>query len=89
MALEHDLKSLAIEEGCIRAGIARKEAFSEAPASADMRYLKPWANAVVAFVVIPEKAGIQSFQNVLDSGFRRSDELCDFLRNYLICIQIN
>jgi len=29
--------------------------------------------------VIPAEAGIQSFQWVLDSGFRRSDELWDFL----------
>ena len=51
MTLEDGLKSLAIEEECIRAGIARREAFSEAPPSADMRYLKPWANAVVSFAV--------------------------------------
>lgn len=51
MALEDGLKSLATEEGCIRAGIARREAFSEAPPSADMRYLEPWANAVVSFAV--------------------------------------
>jgi epoxyqueuosine reductase len=51
MTLEDGLKSLAIDEGCIRAGIARREAFSEAPPSADMRYLKPWANAVVSFAV--------------------------------------
>jgi hypothetical protein len=34
------------------------------------------------FGVIPAKAGIQSFHKVLDSGFRRSDELSDFLRVY-------
>jgi len=61
MALEHDLKSIAIEEGCIRAGIARKEAFSEAPASADMRYLKPWANAVVAFAVTTGTGWIEDY----------------------------
>ena len=32
--------------------------------------------------VIPAKAGIQSFRLVMDSGFRRSDELCDFLRDH-------
>ena len=51
MTLEDELRSLAIEEGCIRAGIARREAFSEAPPSADMQYLEPWANAVVSFAV--------------------------------------
>jgi len=49
--LETKLKELAIREGSIRAGIARREAFSEAPPSADMRYLRPWANAVVSFAV--------------------------------------
>jgi epoxyqueuosine reductase QueG len=51
MMLEKELKTLAMGEGCVRVGIARREAFSEAPPSADMRYLKPWANAVVAFAV--------------------------------------
>jgi epoxyqueuosine reductase QueG len=51
MTLEDGLKSLAIDEGCVKAGIARREAFSEAPPSADMRYLEPWANAVVSFAV--------------------------------------
>ncbi|HKI49523.1 MAG TPA: hypothetical protein VKA69_09345 [Desulfobacteria bacterium] len=32
--LEDKLKSLALDEGCIRVGIARKEAFSDAPPSA-------------------------------------------------------
>ena len=49
--LETELKELALGEGSIRAGIARREAFSEAPPSADMRYLRPWANAVVSFAV--------------------------------------
>jgi len=49
--LETELKELALKEGSIRAGIARREAFSEAPPSADMRYLKPWANAVVSFAI--------------------------------------
>lgn len=51
MTLENELKSLAKAEGCIRTGIARKESFSEAPPSADMGYLKPWANTVVSFAV--------------------------------------
>ena len=49
--LETELKELALGEGSIQAGIARREAFSEAPPSADMRYLRPWANAVVSFAV--------------------------------------
>jgi hypothetical protein len=32
--------------------------------------------------VIPAKAGIQLFQNVLDPGFRRGDALRDFLRDH-------
>jgi len=32
------------------------------------------------FSVIPAKAGIQCLQALLDSGFRRSDEVWDFLR---------
>jgi hypothetical protein len=31
--------------------------------------------------VIPAKAGIQLFQDVLDPGFRRGDALIDFLRD--------
>ena len=34
--------------------------------------------------VIPVKAGIQAFQAVLDSGFRRSDGFFDFLRDHQI-----
>ncbi len=49
--LEDQLKSLALDEGCIRVGIARKEAFSDAPPSADMNYLEPWAESVVSFVI--------------------------------------
>ena len=49
--LETELKELALREGGIRTGIARKEAFSEAPQSADMRYLQPWANSVLSFAV--------------------------------------
>jgi len=49
--LEAEIKELALKEGSIRAGIARREAFSETPPSADMRYLKPWANAVVSFAL--------------------------------------
>jgi hypothetical protein len=32
--------------------------------------------------VIPAKAGIQSFQGVLDPGFRRGDGLFDFLQDH-------
>ena len=49
--LENELKELALKEGSIRVGIARREVFSEAPPSADMRYLKPWASAVVSFAI--------------------------------------
>lgn len=49
--LEDEIKSLALEEGGIRAGIARRETFDEAPPSADMRYATPWANAAVSFAL--------------------------------------
>ena len=49
--LEEEIKSFALKEGALRVGIARREAFLEAPPSADMRYEKPWANAVVSFAV--------------------------------------
>ncbi len=32
----------------------------------------------IQFIVIPTKAGIQSFQWVVDSGFRRSDGIWTF-----------
>jgi hypothetical protein len=32
--------------------------------------------------VIPAKAGIQSFQDILDPGFRRGDASRDFLRDH-------
>ena len=32
----------------------------------------------MSFCVIPAKAGIQSFQRILDPGFRRGDEICWF-----------
>jgi epoxyqueuosine reductase QueG len=59
--LESELKDLAVNEGSIRAGIARREAFSEAPPSADMRYLEPWANAVVSFAVSKGTDWIQDY----------------------------
>ena len=34
------------------------------------------------FSVIPAKAGIQLFQHILDPGFRRGDDLRDFLRDH-------
>jgi ferredoxin len=49
--LEEKLKSLALKEGAIRAGIARREAFAEAPPSADMTYVQPWAQSVVSFAL--------------------------------------
>jgi epoxyqueuosine reductase QueG len=61
MVLEDELKSLAIDEGCVRVGIARREAFSEAPPSADMRYLRPWANTVVAFAVTTGTDWIENY----------------------------
>jgi hypothetical protein len=36
------------------------------------------------FFVIPAKAGIQLFQDVLDPGFRRGDAPRDFLRDHQI-----
>jgi ferredoxin len=59
--LESELKGLALREGVIRAGIARREAFSEAPPSADMRYLRPWANTVVSFAVTTGTAWIPDY----------------------------
>lgn len=56
--LETELKELALKEGAIRAGIARKEAFSEAPPSADMQYLKPWANAAATRNLTFGKRGV-------------------------------
>ncbi|MBM3301939.1 MAG: hypothetical protein FJY85_18550 [Deltaproteobacteria bacterium] len=49
--LEDELRATALKEGAIRAGIARREAFAEAPPSAEMGYEKPWAQAVVSFAV--------------------------------------
>lgn len=49
--LEEKLKSLALKEGAIRVGIARREAFMEAPLSADMTYVQPWAQSVVSFAL--------------------------------------
>ena len=34
--------------------------------------------------VIPAKAGIQLFQDILDPGFRRGDDPRDFLRDHQI-----
>lgn len=49
--LEDDIKSLALKEGAIRVGIARREVFAEAPPSAEMRYEKPWANVIISFAI--------------------------------------
>ena len=59
--LESELKELALKEGSIRVGIARREAFLEAPPSADMRYLEPWANAVVSFAITPGTDWIEDY----------------------------
>lgn len=59
--LEHDLKSAALKEGAIRVGIARRESSSGAPPSADMRYEKPWANAVVSFALPPCTEWIEDY----------------------------
>ena len=49
--LEAELKQLIVEKGGIRPGVARREAFKDAPPSADMTYLKPWAESVVSFAM--------------------------------------
>jgi len=59
--LEDMVKSIALQGGAVRAGIARREAFAEAPPSADMRYEKPWAEAVVSFAVPLGTAWIKGF----------------------------
>jgi hypothetical protein len=43
----------------------------------------------VGFSVIPAEAGIQLFQDVLDTGFRRGDAPRDFLRVHQYCIRLN
>ncbi len=59
--LEQELKSLALEEGCVRVGIARREVFSEAPPSADMRYERPWANSVISFALTTGTEWIEDY----------------------------
>jgi epoxyqueuosine reductase len=49
--IEKDLKSIAMRKGAIRVGIARREMFGDAPPSADMTYVKPWAEAIISFAV--------------------------------------
>lgn len=49
--LEDEIKALALKEGAIRVGLAGREAFAQAPASAKLVYEKPWANMVVSFAV--------------------------------------
>jgi hypothetical protein len=36
------------------------------------------------FFVFPAEAGIQLFQDVLDPGFRRGDDLFEFLRSHQV-----
>ena len=49
--LEAELKQLIVEQGGIRPGVARREAFKDSPPSADMTYLQPWAESVVSFAM--------------------------------------
>ena len=46
--LEAELKQLIGDQGGIRPGVARREAFKDSPPSADMTYLKPWAESANA-----------------------------------------
>jgi hypothetical protein len=39
-------------------------------------------NQKIGFFVIPAKAGIQLFQNVLAPGFRRGDDPREFFRDH-------
>lgn len=59
--LEDEVKSVALKEGAIRVGIARRETFKDAPPSADMRYESPWANAIVSFAVTPGTEWIEDY----------------------------
>ena len=59
--LEAEVKSIALREGAIRAGIAHREAFGDAPPSADMGYVAPWAKAVVSFALPLGTGWIQDF----------------------------
>ena len=70
--LESELKELALEEGSIKAGIARREAFSDTPPSADMQYLKPWANSVVSFAI---SKGTDWIEDYLDKVTRIRDNM--------------
>lgn len=70
--LEDELKSLALMEGAIRVGIARSEAFLEAPPSADLRYEMPWVNSVVSFAVPLGTDWIEDYLGkVTRLGFKR------------------
>ena len=71
--IEAEVKSLALREGAIRAGIARHEAFAEAPPSGDMGYVTPWARAVVAFALPLGTDWIQDyFGKVTRMAFKKS-----------------
>lgn len=70
--LEAEVKSLALHEGALRAGIARREDFTEAPPSADMGYVAPWARSVVSFAVPLGKDWIQDyFGKITRMAFKR------------------
>lgn len=49
--LEAEVKQLIVDHGGISPGVARRETFKDAPPSADMTYLKPWAESVVSFAM--------------------------------------
>lgn len=46
--LEAELKQLIVDQGGIRPSVTRREAFKDSSPSADMTYLKPWAESVVS-----------------------------------------
>ncbi len=70
--LETSIKSIAIDAGAIRAGIARREAFLDSPPSADVTYLEPWAGAVVSFALPLGADWIEDyFGKVTRMGFKK------------------
>jgi epoxyqueuosine reductase len=61
--IEAEVKLLALRQGAIRAGIACRESFAEAPPSADMGYVAPWAKTVVSFALPLGTEWIQDYFN--------------------------
>ena len=82
--LEDELKSLAIKEGAIRAGIARREAFSNSPPSADMRYVKPWANTVVSFALTPGTWWIEDYLGKVTRMVQKANVFTYYRKTYFI-----